>query len=224
MRRVLLAAYAVVAVVNVAGQFLDTDVLADVTKPLLVPLLLAYFLTGAERHSRLVRGTAAALLFCWLGDLALMGGDGWFLVGLAAFLAGQVGYCIAFLTTWQRNPIRSRTVLAAPYAAWWVLLLVVLGPGLGGLVVPVAVYGAVLCTMAALAVGVHRVTAAGSLLFVASDSLLAATSLSGGLAFGGDDALVMATYAIGLALIVLGVLAAQSSRLGGERAPVASVG
>lgn len=220
MRRALLAAYAVVAVANVVGQVLDTDVLALVTKPLLVPLLVAYLLTYADRRSRLVDMTAVALGFCWLGDLALMGGDGWFLVGLAAFLAGQVAYCAAFARTWHHNPIRSRRALAAPYAAWWVLLLVVLGPGLGGLIAPVAVYGAVLCTMAALALGVHRVTAAGALLFVASDSLLAVTSLSDRVAFGGADALVMATYTSGIALIVLGVLAARPSR--GEPAPGAA--
>lgn len=209
MRPALPAAYVVLAAGNVVAQLTGSEVLDLVTKPLLVPLLLAYLLTGVDRHSRLVGGTAVALGFCWLGDLALMGGDGWFLVGLAAFLAGQVAYCTAFATTWRRNPIRSRRALAAPYAAWWVLILVVLGPGLGGLVAPVAVYGAVLCTMAALALGVHRLTAVGALSFVASDSLLAATSLSDGLAFGGDDALVMTTYTVGQALIVLGVLAAQ---------------
>lgn len=209
MRRGLLAAYAVVAVGNVAGQLVDTELLDRFTKPLLVPLLLALLLSGGRPTTRLGRATALGLVFCWLGDLALMGGDDWFLVGLVGFLAGQVAYCTAFAATWARNPIRTRRVLAAPYAAWWVLLLVVLGPDLGGLVVPVAVYGAVLCSMAALALGVHRLTAVGALFFVASDSLLAATSLSDRLAFGGDDALVMATYVVGQLLITLGVLAAQ---------------
>lgn len=213
MRRILLPAYAVVAVANVVGHIVNVDQLDWVTKPLLVPFLLAYLLTGAEQRSRLSRAAAVALVCCWLGDLALMGGgDSWFLVGLVAFLAGQVGYCVAFVATWQRNPIRSRRALAAPYAAWWVLLLVVLAPSLGGLIAPVAVYGAALCTMAALALGVDGVTATGALFFVASDSLLAATSLTDGLGFAGDDALVMATYAVGQVLIVRGVLAAQPSR------------
>ncbi len=223
MRRALLAAYAVVAVGNVVGQLVDTDLLDRLTKPLLVPLLLAYFLTVAGRPStRLGRATVVGLVFCWLGDLALMGGDDWFMVGLVGFLAGQVAYCTAFATAWRRNPIRTRRAMAAPYAAWWVLLLVVLGPDLGGLVAPVAVYGAVLCTMAALALGVHRLTALGALSFVASDSLLAATSLSDRLAFGGDDALVMATYAVGQALITLGVLTQLPPRPAAGSAPRAA--
>ena len=214
MRRGLLAAYLVVAVATVAGQLVGTEVVDRVTKPLLVPLLLALLLSAGRPTTRLGRATALGLVLCWLGDLALMGGDDWFLVGLLGFLAGQVAYCTAFATAWSRNPIRERRALAAPYAAWWVLLLVVLGPDLGGLVVPVAVYGAVLCSMAALALGVHRLTAVGALFFVASDSLLAATSLSDRLGFAGDDALVMATYAVGQLLITLGVLAAAPPRPG----------
>ena len=165
MRRGLLAAYAVVAAANVAGQLVDTEVVDRVTKPLLVPLLVALLLTAGRPATRLARAALLGLVFCWLGDLALMGGDDWFLVGLMGFLAGQVAYCTAFATTWSRNPIRERRALAAPYVAWWVLLLVVLGPDLGGLVVPVAVYGAVLCSMAALALGVHRLTALGAVAF-----------------------------------------------------------
>lgn len=212
--RVLLAAYVVVSAGNVVGQLVDTEVLDRVTKPVLIPLLLAYFLSeGGRPAGRLARATAVGLVFCWLGDLALMGGDDWFMVGLLGFLAGQIAYCTGFRTTWQDNPIRSRRALAAPYVAWWALLLVVLGPDLGGLIAPVAVYGAVLCTMAALALGVHRLTAIGAMSFVASDSLLAATSLSDRFAFAGDDALVMATYVVGQALIVLGVLRRLGDRV-----------
>lgn len=212
MRRVLLTSYVVVAIGNVVGQLVEGDLLDQVTKPLIVPLLLAYFLSVAGRPTtRLARATAAGLVLCWFGDLALMGGDDWFMVGLIGFLAGQIAYCTAFSTAWADNPIRSRKILAAPYVAWWALLLAVLGPDLGGLIAPVAVYGAVLCTMAALALGVHRLAAIGAVSFVASDSLLAATSLSDRLGFGGDDALVMATYVVGQLLIVLGVLARMSS-------------
>ncbi|TIC84813.1 lysoplasmalogenase [Nocardioides sp. GY 10113] len=212
MRRHALTAYAVVAVANVVGNLLDDPWLAHLTKPLLVPLLLAVLLLGVtDRGSRLVRAATVALVFCWLGDLALMGGDDWFLVGLGAFLLGQVGYCTAFATTWSRNPIRDRKAVALPYLAWWALLLVALGPDLGGLIAPVAVYGAVLCTMAALALGVHRLTAVGAVSFVLSDSLIAATSLSDRFAFDASGAAVMATYTLGQALIVLGVIAAAST-------------
>ncbi|MEQ6902598.1 lysoplasmalogenase [Nocardioides sp. YIM 152588] len=225
MRRGLLTAYAVVAVANVVGQLLEGDLLGQVTKPLLVPLLLALLLAGVpDRSTRLVRAAAVALVFCWLGDLALMGGDDWFLVGLGAFLLGQVGYCTAFATTWARNPLRERKALALPYVGWWALLLVALGPDLGGLIAPVAVYGAVLCTMAALALGVHRLTAVGAAWFVLSDSLIAATSLSDRFAFDASGAAVMATYTLGQALIVCGVVAVAGRRTEPVEAAAAAAG
>ncbi|RYP85820.1 lysoplasmalogenase [Nocardioides guangzhouensis] len=223
--RVLLAAYAVASVLNIAGQLVDGTALDTATKPLLMPLLLGVLLASARLGTRLLRATAAALVFSWLGDLFLMpGGDTWFLLGLAAFLGAQVCYCIGFATRFSDSPLRRRRALVAPYVAWWLLLLVVLGPDLGGMVVPVAVYGAVLCTMAALATGVHRWTTIGALLFVASDSVLAATSLSDRLSVPADGAVVMTTYTLGQALIVLGVLAASGAGLGAGRAGVSSPG
>lgn len=212
--RRLLAAYAVLAVLNVVGQLLDGSLLDNATKPFLMPLLLGVLVTATRPGTRLLRLTAVALGFAWLGDLFLMpDGDTWFLLGLAGFLGAQVCYCLAFATRFAASPLRRRRALVLPYVAWWVLLLVVLGPDLGGLVAPVAVYGAVLCTMAALATGVHRWTTIGALLFVASDSVLAATSLSDRLSVPADGAVVMATYTLGQALIVLGVLAASGVRV-----------
>jgi uncharacterized membrane protein YhhN len=223
--RLLLAAYAVVAVLHVFGQLVGGDALDVATKPLLMPLLLGVLLAAARPETRLLRATAAALVFSWLGDLFLMpDGDTWFLLGLAAFLGAQVCYCVGFATRWVDSPLRRRRALVAPYAAWWLLLLAVLGPDLGGMVVPVAVYGAVLCTVAALATGVHRTTTIGALLFVVSDSVLAATSLSDRVSVPADGAVVMATYTLGQALIVLGVLAASGAGLGAGRDRLSSPG
>jgi alkenylglycerophosphocholine/alkenylglycerophosphoethanolamine hydrolase len=208
--RRLLAAYAVVALLNVVGQFLDGNLLSNVTKPFLMPLLLAFLLVSPRPDTRLLRFTAAALVFAWLGDLFLIpAGDTWFMLGLLGFLGAQVCYCIAFATRFGDSPLRHHRWWALPFVGWWALLLVALGPDLGGMLVPVAGYGAVLCTMAALATGVHRWTMVGALLFLCSDSALAATSLSDRLTIPAADAVVMVTYTVGQALIVLGVLAAS---------------
>jgi alkenylglycerophosphocholine/alkenylglycerophosphoethanolamine hydrolase len=206
--RRLLAAYVVVAVLNVVGQLLEGDALDHVTKPFLMPLLLAFLLATRWPDTRLLRFTAGALVFAWLGDLLLIPeGDTWFMLGLLGFLGAQLCYCIAFATRFGDSPLRRQPAWALPFFGWWVLLLVVLGPDLGGLLLPVAVYGVVLCTMAALATGVHRWTTVGALLFLCSDSALAATSLSDRLTIPSGDAVVMITYTVGQALIVLGVLA-----------------
>ena len=212
--RRLLAAYAVVAVLNVAGQLTDGPALENVTKPFLMPLLLAFLLASARLGTRLLRLTAAGLVFAWLGDLFLIPeGDTWFMLGLLGFLGAQICYCMAFATRFDDSPVRRNPAWALPFAGWWAVLMVVLGPDLGALLVPVAVYGAVLCTMAALATGVHRWTTIGALLFVSSDSVLAATSLSDRLSIPADGAVVMTTYTVGQALIVLGVLAASRNRV-----------
>lgn len=211
--RRLLAAYAVVALANIAGQFTTGHTLANLTKPFLMPLLLGVLLASARPDTRLLRFTVAALVFAWLGDLFLIpDGDLWFMLGLVGFLGAQVCYSIGFATRFDDSPLKRRPLWALPFVAWWVLLLAVLGPDLGGLLVPVAVYGAVLCTMAALATGVHRWTMIGALLFVCSDSVMAATSLSDRLSIPADGAVVMTTYTLGQALIVLGVLAASRVR------------
>ncbi len=210
--RLLLATYAVVSVLNVIGQVVDGHAVENATKPLLMPLLLGVLLASARLETRLLRATAVALVFAWLGDLFLIPeGDTWFLLGLAGFLGAQACYCVGFATRFGDSPLRRRRVLVLPYVAWWLLLLAVLGPDLGAMIVPVAVYGAVLCTMAALATGVHPWTTIGALLFVASDSVLATTSLSDRLTVPADGAVVMATYTLGQALIVLGVLAASGA-------------
>ena len=214
--RLLLAAYAVVAVLDVLGQVVG-GALEIVTKPLLMPLLLGVLLASATLATRLLRATALALVFAWLGDLFLMPeGDTWFLLGLVAFLGAQACYCVGFATRFGDSPLRGRRALWLPYAGWWLLLLAVLGPDLGPMVVPVAVYGAVLCTMAALATGVHPWTTVGAVLFVASDSVIAATAFSDRITVPAADAVVMATYTLGQALIVLGVLAASGAAPAGR--------
>jgi uncharacterized membrane protein YhhN len=218
--RVLLAAYVVAALAQVLAQALDLDVLYVVTKPLLMPLLLGFLVVSAPLEGRLLRATAAALVWSWLGDLALMpDGDVWFLLGLLAFLLAHVCYLVGFATTYAGGPLDRNKLLVVPYAVWFVLLLVVLGPDLGSMLLPVAVYGVVLCAMAALATGVNATTAVGAVVFVVSDSTLAATALTDRLAFDGDGAVVMLTYCLGQLLIVLGVLAA--SRPVSDRVPTA---
>lgn len=210
--RRLLALYAFLGVLDVVAELANWSRIADIVQPLLMPVLAAYLLLSARAlgagRSRLVRGTAVGLGFAWLGDVAFglpIGAS--FDLGLVCFLAMQISYIRAFRPTFADSPLRRNRWLVLPYVAWWALLFGVLAPDLGGLMAPVAVYGALLCTMAALATGVGRLTAIGAAVFTVSDSVLAATSLTDRLAFGASDAVVMSTYVVGQLLIVLGVLA-----------------
>ena len=93
------------------------------------------------------------------------------------------------------------------YVAWYVAFLALLGSHLGALLVPVAVYGAVLAAMAALAGGRGGLIALGGALFVVSDSVLALGRFLPGYEFALHDLVVMSTYLAAQGLIAWGVVA-----------------
>lgn len=204
--RLALVAYGVLATANVASELAEHRLLTTATKALLMPLLLVVLHATIGLRGRMARWVAAALVASWLGDLALTGSGDWFLAGLGAFFVAQVCYIVAFWPAARSGPLRRRPVLALPYLAWWVVLLTLLAPALDELLVPVTIYGLVLVTMAAAATGLGRLTTIGAALFVVSDSLIAATTVTEQLVFSGSGAAVMATYTIGQALIVVGVI------------------
>jgi uncharacterized membrane protein YhhN len=202
-----LAVYVVVSLLHLVVLAAGPTWAAMATKPLLLPLLLAWFVRATPRGWwRATVGTG--LLLSFIGDIALMGRrDPWFLVGLGAFLVAQVAYAVGFSRDLLRSVVGRRPVLVLPYVAVVVLLVVWLAPDLGELLLPVAVYATAIGIMAVLATGVSPVVAVGALLFVASDALLAATSVAGRLDLPASGLWVMSTYLAGQALIAIGVAA-----------------
>jgi uncharacterized membrane protein YhhN len=184
-------------------------------KPLTLVLLLA---ATASADLPIAAGwVLAALVLALLGDIALMlsadrpgAVDGRFLLGLSAFLAGHVCYLIAFV----RYGLHGAQLIAG--------LLVVVGiaaltlPRIltrvaraGGqeLLAAVGAYAAVLATMTVLAVGTALPpTAAGGILFLVSDTLLAQNRFVRRVPHG--ELAVMVTYHLAQLLIVLGLATA----------------
>lgn len=203
----LLWIYAGLSTANVAGHLADRSWLVVGTKPLLMPVLLAWLVSTAPR-TRLTRLAAVALGFSWLGDLALMGGgESWFLLGIGGFALAQLTYVVAFTPLARAGVVRRRPLVVAPYALVWVGLMVFLSGRVGELFPVVAVYGALLVGMAAVALAVHRATAVGAVLFVVSDGVIALTNLAD-LGVPASGAVVMATYTAAQGLIAWGVLRA----------------
>jgi uncharacterized membrane protein YhhN len=192
--------FAAVAVVHLVVKSLDLVALDTATKPLLMVALALPILVRARRPPQLPTGLLlGGVLASWVGDVLI----GWsFVAGLAAFLVAHLLYGAMFLTAFDRRPSR----WAVGYAAWFAVFLVVLQPHLGGLLVPVVVYGVALGGMAALATPGGALTAIGGLCFVISDTLLALRRFADVLQDVGADVVTMAAYLAAQALLVAGVL------------------
>lgn len=200
--RWLLVAYVVIALVDViGGQIAQLDILGTALTPLLLLILLAWVLLARGR--RAPRLLLAGMGLAWLGDVALDGpGDLRFLLGIGFFLLMQVCYSLGFVGLGALGALRRRIWLPIAAAVLWLGLNVVLGPMLGDMRWPLAVYSAFLVTMATLSLGVSPRVGTGGVLFLVSDLLI-------GLDAAGIDlplrhVLVIGTYAAAQLLIATG--------------------
>jgi uncharacterized membrane protein YhhN len=156
------------------------------TKPLLMPALSAATVaTARERGSGPDASTLAAQAFSWGGDVALLGeGTRAFAAGTGSFGLAHVAYVVGFLSRADTSrPLLGRPATKVLLGVWLVSTPVLArgaarkAPVLG---VAVAGYATLLTAMAANAlrldpavpVSARRRTAAGALLFLASDTML----------------------------------------------------
>ena len=161
--------------------------------------------------TRAVVALTTGIVMSWLGDVTLL----WFIVGLGCFLLAHVAYLVA-LRTGLQGPTSRLAIGAA--LVWWIVLLVALWPYLGPLAGPVAVYGAALVAMAAVATRGGVVVGAGGVAFVLSDTGLAFRTFSPWLKGHGADVVIMGLYVVAQGLIVFGMV----RRLSAARQPSAS--
>jgi uncharacterized membrane protein YhhN len=199
-----------------------------VTKPLLMPALGTAFVGSLASHDVGGGGVLAGARECLgAGDIALLSRrEPAFLTGLGSFLGAHVAYTTAFVSAGR--PLGDRTHLggavgaAATFAAVAPVMARAAGSHSPRLRAPVVAYAGAICSMFAAStrlrpevpVGARRAVVAGSALFVASDTLLAAREfLLPRPAHPGVDAAVMVTYTVGQGLIAAGISHAARSRL-----------
>lgn len=201
---VAFAPFLLVSVIHLIGQLMPSPVLTTLTKPLLIPFLAIAVIWFLRRSlSRAAILLLGALLFSWLGDLALLiPGGTWFLIGLVLFLLAHVAYIALFSSDVGVGRPRRWSLV---YGVWFAALILVLAPHLGGMLVPVVVYGLVICSMAVVATRCGGTVVAGATLFLLSDSLLAVNTFVADIEIPAVDFLVMLTYLAGQGLIALGI-------------------
>jgi uncharacterized membrane protein YhhN len=177
-------------------------------------LMLGYYLETrpTQVFSRLI---LMALFFSWLGDIFLMleyRNALFFIVGLVSFLTAHLLYIYYFASIKPntRSFLRKRPVMLLALLAYVVELLYVLWPHLGGMKVPVLIYGIVIGVMLAFSLWQYGKIPAqaawlfilGALLFVTSDSMLAINKFKTPITHGGIW--IMGTYILAQYFIAKG--------------------
>ncbi len=180
-------------------------------KSLFVPSLAALYLLAAERVSAWI---LLALLFGWLGDIALLGRKHWNLyAGMGLFGIGHVCYITGMLCTRPRV-----SPLAAVSAVWIVGCLFLVGKLLlprvpKRLRIPGAAYALLLSANAATALYLACVSDPhapyvlcffGGLVFIISDGLIAYDKFGRKTALG--QFFIMATYILAQTALIAGFL------------------
>ncbi|BCJ77690.1 hypothetical protein CS0771_72340 [Catellatospora sp. IY07-71] len=213
--RLVLGLFGVASALNVIAAGVASKPLDWVTKPLLLPLLaLWFYLYHRSRGLVPNAGILAALLFSWAGDVALQfEGTTAFITGMALFGTAHVCYVTTFVRHGALSRMRAWPMPLVPvgYAVFLVGALTWLWPALSeaGLALPMAVYGTLLSSTAALAASFGWRTALGGALFLISD-LLIAVRVADAFTIPGPPIWVMLTYVLAQFLLATGWVARRA--------------
>ncbi|GHU09307.1 hypothetical protein FACS1894151_06800 [Spirochaetia bacterium] len=199
-----------VSVTHLVSQYFRDSLIRKITKGFLIPPLLVLYCLYAAENSHPVLAVIAAAVFGWIGDVLLIKitEKKYFLFGLAAFLLGHVCYVIAMT---GKITVLNSTALIISIAAsipLGIITFILIRPD-KAMRIPVLLYEMVIITMSISALQLlflyprGAVIFTGSVFFLVSDLSLAWGTFRGFPKWG--NFLVMATYIIGQALILLGM-------------------
>ena len=184
------------------------------TKPFLIPLLILLYIVSTKDKIQIPKDIIIwALLFSWAGDLFLMK-DGFFIPGLISFLTAHFFYILFLSKTKsdQTSFFKLRPVMLIAVLAYLIELMYLLWPHLGGMKIPVLIYGITISVMLSAAFWQYQKLETrtalyfivGAIFFVLSDSLLALNKFKTNFVMA--DISIMCTYILAQLLIVLGAI------------------
>ena len=207
LKLLLLIILGAVSLVYLITLFFKDSLLQYILKGCLVPLILAIYIFGANQN--ILPLMVIALIFGWLGDVFLLKINNLlcFRLGLASFLLGHIFYIITMFNYAQPFNILILIISIAAAVCYGIFMFRLVQPT-SDMKIPVIAYETILLTMAIFALQLFlsqggkfgAFVFAGSLFFVASDSMLALATFR-------KKALnvpVMITYIAAQLLIVLG--------------------
>jgi uncharacterized membrane protein YhhN len=187
------------------------------TKPLLVAVLIVWFLVKSVTYSSLKYYIAIALFFSWLGDVFLLMEEkdaAYFIPGLGSFLLAHIIYILFFLRVRNSQQVKKawNFFVIAVVSVYTAALFFFLQPNLGALKLPVLSYAIILSFMFVCAVHAFAIPnkkagywcIIGAALFVISDSILAIHKFYR--PFQGTGIAIMFTYGLAQFAIANGSL------------------
>ena len=205
--------FLLLSIIHLASLFLAEEMLDMVTKPLLMPALMYYFV-GSTVKSPLNNFVIVAMIFSFLGDTLLMfaeANDLFFLIGLVSFLIAHITYIIINLNA---KEIVERGIKPQwqdiPFVFYGLFIFTWLKDGLGEMYIPTLIYTVIICLMVITARKRWKkadnnsfwLVMIGAGFFVVSDSLLAMNKFDG--AFQHSDPAIMITYLLAQFLMIEG--------------------
>jgi uncharacterized membrane protein YhhN len=209
-----LIAFFIVLAADLLGLQFRHELHQYIFKPLIVPAVIGYFLSGITGiSSPLRKWILFALFFSWVGDILLMFDENselFFLLGLGSFLVAHIFYILFFHQIRVREIIKSNLWLLAIVVVYYTSLIILLSPYLGDKKLPVRIYGVVISFMILLAmhmVFIKNKTSgkwmmSGAILFAISDTILAVNKFYQSFEIAGI--LVMLTYGLAQLFIAEG--------------------
>jgi uncharacterized membrane protein YhhN len=213
-KSIWLILFAIDAITELIAIQLNNETIQLIAKPLLIPLLGAYFISQTiSIKSPLKKWILIALLFSWAGDVVLMFQEKssvYFMLGLVAFLFAHIFYIFFFHNIRVIENMKSKAWLLLIVVIYYAGLVTFLSPYLGDMKLPVRIYGIVISFMFLLAMHMLFIKnknagwwmMIGALLFVVSDSVLAINKFYRSFEMAGI--IIMLTYVLAQFFIIEG--------------------
>jgi uncharacterized membrane protein YhhN len=169
----------IAAIADVYGIISANETIKTIAKPMLLTLLVVVYLASVKKP---IFWYVLGLFFCFVGDVLLMfSGANFFMYGLSAFLFGHLVY-IKVTSSFLPNDLTVKMISSAfPFVVFFAVLMYLIYSNLGGMLIPVTVYGITISTFGSVALLNYRNEKStenlwllvGALLFLLSDSLIA---------------------------------------------------
>ncbi len=206
--------FVIVSIAEIVLISTGNETLRILTKPLIIASLAAIYLTAVSTPKKLYKDAVLmGLFFSWIGDILLQH-DIYFIPGLISFLTAHIFYIFFFASTQSANTsfFKLRPVMIIAVIAYLIELMHLLWPHLGGMKIPVLLYGITISTMLSAAfwqyqkldntTALYLIIGAG--FFVGSDSILALNKFKKQFDWAGIY--IMSTYILAQLFIVLGAI------------------